>query len=144
MNDFRSFFKGKKITVMGLGILGRGVGDALFLAECGADLTITDLKTKTQLKESLVKLKKFKNIKYTLGEHNLEDFRNKDMILKLAGVPLDSVYIAEARGNKIPIEMSATLFAKFSDIPMIAVTGTRGKSTVTHLIDYILKKAGQR
>ena len=130
------------MTVMGLGLLGRGVGDALFLAECGAKLTITDLKTQGQLKESLKKLKKFRTIKYVLGKHRLEDFRNADMILKAAGVPLDSIYIKKARKNKIPIEMSATLFARLSGIPMLGVTGTRGKSTVTHLIVHILKSAG--
>lgn len=141
---YKDFFKGKKITVMGLGLLGRGVGDVAFLAGCGAQLLVTDLKTKAELKTSLLKLKKYKNIKYILGEHRLEDFRNPDMVLKAAGVPLDSIYIAEARKNRIPIEMSATLFAKFSDMPMIAVTGTRGKSTVTHLIAYVLEKAGQK
>ncbi len=144
MPKYKEFFKGKKITVMGLGLLGRGVGDALFLAECGAELTITDLKSKAELKESIAKLKKFRNIKYTLGEHKLEDFRNKDMILKAAGVPLDSIYIAEARKNKIPVEMSAALFARLSGVPMVAVTGTRGKSTVTHFIAHILKASGQK
>lgn len=142
--DYKEFFKNKKITVMGLGLLGRGVGDATFLAECGAKLTITDLKTKEQLKDSLQKLKKFKNITYVLGGHRLEDFKNKDMILKSAGIPLDSIYIAEARKNKISIEMSATLFAKFSGLPMVGVTGTRGKSTVTHLIAHILERAGKK
>lgn len=144
MQDFRVFFKDKKVTIMGLGLLGRGVGDALFLAECGAELTITDLKTKMQLKESLQKLKKFQNIKYTLGGHKLEDFRNKDFILKSAGVLLDSPYIKEAKKNKIPVEMSAAFFAKLSGVPMIGVTGTRGKSTVTHLIAHILKFAGKK
>ena len=87
MNDFKKEFKNKKITVMGLGLLGRGVGDAIFFADCGASLIITDLKNKEQLKESLDKLKKFKNIKYVLGEHRLEDFKNRDFILKAAGVP---------------------------------------------------------
>src|SRR3990167_5051995 len=105
--DWKQSFRGKKVTLMGLGLLGRGVGDAIFLAECGAKLTITDLKTKEQLKESLQKLKKFQNsengasIKYVLGKHRLEDFRNCDMILKAAGVPLDSPYIKEAKKNKI-------------------------------------------
>lgn len=144
MEDYKTFFKGKKVTVMGLGLLGRGVGDAAFLAECGVDLTITDLKTKEQLKESLKKLKKFRNIKYVLGEHRLEDFRDTDMILKLAGVPQDSIYIKEARKNNIPIEMSATLFAKLSGLPLVAVTGTRGKSTTTHLIVHILESAGKK
>ena len=57
---YKEFFKDKKITVMGLGLLGRGVGDVAFLAECGAKLIVTDLKTKEQLKESLEKLRKFK------------------------------------------------------------------------------------
>ena len=46
-----NFFKNKKITLMGLGILGRGVGDAQFLASCGAYLTITDFKNKVELKK---------------------------------------------------------------------------------------------
>lgn len=149
--NYKEFFKGKKITVMGLGLLGRGVGDAMFLAECGAELLITDLKSKKELKESIDKLKKYNKpakgragIKYTLGEHRLEDFRNRDMILKSAGVPLDSVYIAEANKNRIPVEMSAALFARFSGVPMIGVTGTRGKSTVTNLIAHLLKKSGQK
>ena len=94
---------------MGLGLLGRGVGDALFLAECGAKLTVTDLKTKEELKESLKKLKKFKNIKYVLGRHKREDFRNKDFILKLAGVPLDSIYIKEAKKHLLKWTKNANL-----------------------------------
>lgn len=143
-NNFKSFFKGKKITVMGLGLLGRGVGDAAFLAECGAQVLVTDLKSKADLKASLFKLKKYKNIEYVLGEHRLEDFKNRDMVLKAAGVPLDSVYIAEAHKNKIPVEMSATLFSRLSGIQMVGVTGTRGKSTVTHMIAHLLKTAGKK
>ncbi len=144
MKKFKKIFKGKKITVMGLGILGRGVGDVAALAESGAQLIVTDLKSMAELKESLKKLKKFKNIKYVLGKHRLKDFRNRDMILKAAGVPLDSIYIKEAKKNKIPVEMSAALFAKLSDLSMIGITGTRGKSTVTHLIAHILQSAGKK
>ena len=128
---------------MGLGILGRGVGDAQFLASCGAYLTITDFKNKVELKESLKKLKKYKNIKYTLGGHKLEDFRNCDMILKSAGVPLDSIYIKEARKNNIPIKMSASLLAELSGAMVVGITGTRGKSTVTHLVYEILSQASK-
>ena len=41
--DFKTDFKGKRVTVMGLGLLGRGVGDAAYLAEAGAEVTVTDL-----------------------------------------------------------------------------------------------------
>ena len=42
MQNYKEQFKGKKITIMGLGILGRGLGYTKFLAECGADLIVTD------------------------------------------------------------------------------------------------------
>jgi len=147
--NYKDFFEGKKITMMGLGILGRGVNVAKFLAECGAELTITDLKTEEQLESSLKILTPYKNIKYVLGRHDLADFRDKDMVIKAAGVPLDSPYIAEARKNNIPIEMDASLFAKLtailtSNVDIIGVTGTRGKSTVTHLIYSIIKNSGRR
>src|SRR3990167_4960472 len=99
MEAYKAFFEGKRITLMGLGLLGRGVGDAKFLAECGANLIVTDLKSAKDLSLSLKKLKaksylpdgkagNLKAITYVLGEHRLEDFRNPDLIIKAAGVPL--------------------------------------------------------
>ncbi|HBM45837.1 MAG: UDP-N-acetylmuramoylalanine-D-glutamate ligase [Parcubacteria group bacterium GW2011_GWF2_38_76] len=143
--NYRRFFEGKKITIMGLGLLGRGVGVSKFLAECGAELIITDLKKEEDLKSSLKKLEKFSNIKFVLGEHRLEDFRDRDMIIKAAGVPLDSPFIEEARKNGIPVEMDASLFARLAEgVKIIGVTGTRGKSTVTHLLYEILESSRQR
>ncbi|OHA84132.1 MAG: UDP-N-acetylmuramoylalanine--D-glutamate ligase [Candidatus Yonathbacteria bacterium RIFOXYC2_FULL_47_9] len=124
--------------MLGLGLLGRGVNVAKFLAELGAELTITDLKDTQALAPSLKQLTKFKNIRYVLGEHDLEDFKNCDMVIKAAGVPLGSPYIAEAKKNDIPVEMDASLFAKFTPATIVGVTGTRGKSTVTHLLKHIL------
>ena len=143
--NYKDFFKGKKITLMGLGILGRGVNVAKFLAECGVELTVTDLKTEDQLAPSLKKLSKFPKIKYVLGRHDPADFSGKDMVIKVAGAPLDSPYIAEAIKNNIPIEMDASLFAKLAgSVVIVGITGTRGKSTVTHLIYDIIKNSGKR
>ncbi|MEK7585851.1 MAG: UDP-N-acetylmuramoyl-L-alanine--D-glutamate ligase [Patescibacteria group bacterium] len=140
MIDYKKYFKNKKITIMGLGLLGRGVGYTKFLAECGALLTVTDLKTKEQLASSVKELRKYKNIKYVLGKHRLEDFKNKDMIIKSAGVPLDSIYIKEAKENKIPVEMDASLFTQLvPEVRIIGVTGTRGKTMTTMLVYEILK-----
>ena len=144
MNEWRTYFKGKKITMLGLGVLGRGVNVAKFLAERGAILTITDLKSKKELSSSLSSLKRYKNIRYVLGGHKLEDFRKCDMVIKAAGVPLDSPYIAEARKRGISVEMDASLFMKFSPATHIGVTGTRGKTTTAHLIAAILKQAGKK
>lgn len=140
--DFRTLLEGKRITVMGLGLLGRGVGDAAFLAECGAELIVTDLKSEEELASSVERLKGYGNVSFVLGEHRLEDFRDRDYILKAAGVSLDSPYIEEARKAGIPIKMSASWFAELSGLPVIGITGTRGKSTVTHMLHEILTKAG--
>lgn len=151
MDKYKKQFKGKRITIMGLGLLGRGIAYTKFLAECGADLIVTDLKNEDQLKTSLKALSKYNpkgkstsygagNIKYVLGEHRLEDFKNRDMIIKSAGVPLDSIYIKEAKKNNIPVEMDASLFAKFApNVTVIGITGTRGKSMTSILIYEILK-----
>lgn len=141
--DASAQFRGKRITVIGLGLLGRGVGDARYLAECGAELIVTDLKSREELAESVAQLESFKNITFVLGEHRSEDFRGRDLILKAAGVPLDSPYIAEAKKNNIPVRMSADLFAEISGVTCIGVTGTRGKSTVVHMLHAILNEAGK-
>ncbi|MFA5095088.1 MAG: Mur ligase family protein [Candidatus Paceibacterota bacterium] len=152
MQNYKEQFKGKKITVMGLGILGRGLGYTKFLAECGADLIVTDLKPSTALRSSLNKLRTFKNpegkrasygasIKFVLSKHRLEDFRGRDMVIKAAGVPLDSIYIEEAQKSNVPVEMDVSLFVKCApEVMVIGVTGTRGKSMVTALIYEILKQ----
>jgi UDP-N-acetylmuramoylalanine--D-glutamate ligase len=134
-------FKGKRITLMGLGLLGRGVGDAEFFAEAGAELIVTDLKTERELAPSLARLKKFTDIVYHLGGHTLEDFEDRDLIIRAPNAPLDSKFLAHARAEGIPVEMDASLFAKLTPATVVGITGTRGKSTTTHLIYEILKAA---
>ncbi len=142
--NHESFFQHKRITMLGLGLLGRGVGDAKFLAQCGAQVLITDKKTKEELASSVQQLDTFPSITFHLGEHRIEDFTNCDIVIKAAGVPLDSPYIAAAHAAGIPVYMTTALFAKFameSGVTVVGVTGTRGKSTTTHLIHHVLTTA---
>ena len=125
----QDYFKDKKITLMGLGLLGRGVGDAKFLAECGAELIVTDMKSEEQLKDSLEELAAFSNITFHLGGHKMEDFEDRDLVIKAAGVPIDSPYVEHAIEHSVPVAMSSALFAQFArDVgaKIVGVTGTRG------------------
>jgi UDP-N-acetylmuramoylalanine--D-glutamate ligase len=140
---YESFFANKRITQMGLGILGRGVAAAKFLASCGAKLTVTDLRSEEQLASSLESLSELDEIRYVLGHHQLEDFRACDFVLKAPGIALDSPYLAEATAHDVPIEMDDALFAKLAPAKIIGVTGTRGKTTVASLIHALLKHAGR-
>ena len=147
-NFYESHFKGKKITIMGLGVLGRGIKVTQFLAEYGAEVTVTDLKEEKDLAVSLQALKKY-NIRYVLGRHDLKDFEDVDMVVKAAGVPLDSPYIQNARKHNIPVVMDASLFARIIQkveprITIIGVTGTRGKSMTIALIYHILKQSRKK
>ena len=135
MVGYNQYFKGKRVTVMGLGLLGKRLGDIAFLAECGAKVLVTDLKTAKELAPSIKKLQKYKNIQYVLSKHRLKDFENCNFVLKGQGVPLDSPYIAHARKKGIPVEMDESLFVKLAPkVKIIGVTGTRGKNTTTLFI----------
>ncbi len=133
--------KDKRITIMGLGLNQGGVGIARFLAKAGAKILVTDLKTKEELEPSLKKLKDF-NIKYVLGRHREEDFINTDMIIQNPAVPYNSKYLKIAQSQGISIETDLDLFFQLSPSQnIIAVAGTKGKSTVSQLIYHIFKEA---
>ena len=144
--DAAAVFKGKKVTLMGLGLLGRGVGDARFLAEAGADLIVTDLKDATALAPSLEMLAGLP-ITYRLGEHVLEDFQGRDIVLVAPKTPFDSPYVAEAKKSGARVTMSAALAATAAHqvgATVVGVTGTRGKTTTTQMIAHVLRTAGKR
>lgn len=138
-----SFFKGKKITVFGLGLHGGGVGVVKFLSQNGANVIVTDLNTKEKLASSLEKLKGLKNIQYVLGQHRMEDFSNVDMVIKNPAAQWSDKHIKYALDKKIPVEMDSSLFFKLCKNPIIGVTGTKGKTTTATLIYEILKSAGK-
>ncbi len=144
IEKYQKYFQNKKITLMGLGLLGRNLKDAKFLAEMGADLIVTDLKSKEELKYSIEQLRSFSNIKFHLDGHQLEDFQNRDFILKGNGVLLNNKFISEAEKNNIPVKMSLSWVfdilrqEKVKPI-LIGITGTKGKSTITAMLNSIFK-----
>ncbi len=140
MTRFKNkIFKGKKITIMGLGIQGGGLGAVNFFHQQGAKLTITDLKKENELKKSLKKIKKIPAT-LILGRHREKDFSEADLIIKNPAVPPNSPYLKIAKKNNIPIKTDIDIF--FDIIPtkqIIGITGTKGKSTTATLSYLFLK-----
>src|SRR5687768_5226175 len=101
--------RGKRTLVMGLGIHGGGLGVARFLIDQGATVTITDLRSPEELRPSLDALAGLP-VRYVLGEHREEDFRNADLVVRNPGVPRESPYLQIARAAGAAIEMEMTLF----------------------------------
>lgn len=141
MEPLREQFKNKKVLIVGLGLQGGGVGLVKFFAQLGARLKVTDLKRAEELKDSLKKIKKY-DIDLTLGQHLLEDFLWADIIFKGPSVPWDLPHLQKAVARGTPVEMEASFFASHCPCPIIGVTGTRGKSTTSSMINEVMKKAG--
>jgi len=136
-------YKGKKVTIMGLGLNSGGVGTVRFFSSLGAKIIVTDMKSQEELASSLEKLKDLKNIEYVFGQHRSEDFTNTDLVVKTPGVPWNNKYVMLAKNKNIPVEIDASLFFKFCQNPIIGITGTKGKTTTATLIYEILKTAGK-
>lgn len=123
-------YTNKNILVMGLGVHGGGLGVARFMARCGANVRVTDLRTAEKMQASIDALAgEGLPVEYTLGEHREEDFRWADVVVKNPAVPRESPWLALARELGKPVEMEISLFLKLCPAPVIAVTGTKGKST---------------
>lgn len=133
----------KKITVMGLGLLGGGVGTAIFFAQRGAKVVVTDLRDAEILRPSIEKLREFP-ITYVLGGHREQDFVNTELVVRNPGVSDSSPYLVAARKAGVPVETEASLFLRETSAFVIGVTGTKGKTTTSHLIVAGLQACGAK
>lgn len=141
--------KNKRVTVMGIGVHGGGIGTIKFLVKEGAEVCATDLRDEKALKSALEQLKDLpiqypqgKSVRFVLGKHEKEDFINADLIVKNPAVPLSSPWLAIARENGVIISSDIGLFVERNPAFTIGITGTKGKSTTASLIAHILKTAG--
>lgn len=129
----------KRVVVLGLA--RQGVSMARFLARAGARVTVSDLKTKSELTDRIAELADLP-IRYVLGEHPLSLLRGTDLICASGGVPLDIPLLVEARRKGIPLVSDAQLFLERCPARVVGITGSAGKTTTTALVGEMCRKGG--
>jgi UDP-N-acetylmuramoylalanine--D-glutamate ligase len=130
---------GKRVLVVGLG--RSGVASALFLKARGARVTVSDTKSEDQLREEIPALLD-QGIAVETGGHGERTFQNQDLIVVSPGVPVDAAPIAQARALGRPVIGEIELATAFLPGPIVAITGSNGKTTTTTLIGEILAAGG--
>jgi UDP-N-acetylmuramoylalanine--D-glutamate ligase len=135
------YFKGKRVTLMRVGLIGRGIGDAAYIAEAGGEVLVVDDATQEVMQSAVEALAAYPNITFKFGPYDFADFKEADLVVVGAGAPLQEPVLLECKKAGVRLVQSAALFAEISHVPIIGVTGTRGKSTVTHMIHHVLSFA---
>jgi len=129
----------KRVLVVGLG--KSGVASALFLKEHGARVTVSDTKSEDQLRDQIPVLLD-QGIAVETGGHGERTFRGQDLIVVSPGVPVDAPPLVQARASGEPVIGEIELAAQHIAGPVVAITGSNGKTTTTTLAGEILTAGG--
>ncbi len=135
----RENWAGRRVTVMGLGRFGGGVGVTRWLAGRGAQVTVSDAAAAEELAESVAALAGL-NLALHLGGHDPADFTRCDLLVVNPAVPFDSPFVAAARTAGAEITTEINLFLARCPCPVVGVTGTAGKSTTAAMAGAILAR----
>jgi len=132
---------GKRMVVVGLG--KSGVSCARFLSRRGAHVTVTDASPRERVADAAREMDRM-GVELVLGGHPESVFHAADAIVVSPGVPHDLPGIQAARERSIPVIGEIELAARFIAVPILAISGTNGKTTVTHLAADMLRASGKR
>jgi UDP-N-acetylmuramoylalanine--D-glutamate ligase len=130
---------GKRVLVVGLG--KSGVASALFLKAHGARVTVSDTKSGDELRNEIPVLLDH-GITVETGGHGDRTFRGQDLIVVSPGVPVDAPPLVQARSLGEAVIGEIELAAQFLPGPIVAITGSNGKTTTTTLTGEIMSAAG--
>ncbi len=134
--------KGKKILVVGLGKSGLSV--VRHLVREGARVMVSDMKQEADLEPGTVREMRALGVTLETGGHTMDLFLRSEWIIVSPGVPLDLAPLAAAKEKGIPLTGEMDLAVQIMDTPIVAVTGTNGKSTVTAFLGSLLQNAGHK
>ena len=129
----------KYATVMGLA--KTGIASARFLAQQGAKVTATDLRDGTRLTDVQEDLSGL-GVRFILGHHDEADFVSTDLVVVSPGVPQEHPLLIKAVQAGVPVISEIELAARFITVPLVAITGTNGKTTTTTLTGELFKASG--
>jgi UDP-N-acetylmuramoylalanine--D-glutamate ligase len=131
--------KDKRVLVVGLG--KSGVASALFLKAHGARVTVSDTKSGDELRNEIPALLDH-GITVETGGHGERTFRGQDLIVVSPGVPVDAPLLVQARAMGEAVIGEIELAAQFLPGPIVAITGSNGKTTTTTLAGEIMTAGG--
>jgi len=120
-----------------------GAAAAAFLTARGAAVTVTDRAFVPDAANEIPALES-RGVRFELGRHFPESFTRADMIVVSPGVPHTMPLIREAEADGVPVMGELELASRFIQKPIVAVTGTNGKTTTTTLLGHLLSSAGFR
>jgi UDP-N-acetylmuramoylalanine--D-glutamate ligase len=129
----------KKVVIIGMG--KTGIASAVFLGNQGAKVVVTDEKAPDQWGSDFEKLSREKWLE--VGGYNAAVLKDAAMVIPSPGVPPRNELLTSARQMNIPVISEIELAYRFIKVPIIAVTGTNGKTTTTTLLGEILKSSGK-
>src|SRR6187399_2240634 len=136
MDDFR----GKRVTVAGLGRFGGQIAAARWLVEQGARVVVTDRESPEKLQDSVRQLDGLP-IDFHLGGHSREDFTQTDFVVASPAIPPKNEFLAAARDAGVPITTEIQLFIERCPTKnLFGVTGSKGKSTTSAMLGAILRE----
>lgn len=141
-HEFRDY-RGRRVTVLGLGSFGGGVGAVQFLVKQGALVTVSDQRSESDLAESLAALQSSPPSQLHLGEYHAADFTDAELLVVNPAIRRDHPWLKLAQDAGIPFTSEINLFWQHQRGKILAVTGSNGKSTTTALIHSILQATGQ-
>jgi len=132
----------KERSILVIGMARSGIATALMMADAGARVTVSEMKPEAEVSAAIEQLKA-KNIGFEVGGHTLGSLENVDFVVTSPGVPPSNILLTGAKERGLPAYSELEVASWVCQSPILAVTGSNGKTTTTAWTGWIYKHAGR-